>query len=186
MIGGLALIAGMWRKLRGDRRGVSAVEFALLAPALIACYFGLAEMCGALLAERKTSHIASAIGDLVAQATTIHDSDMTDIWTVSTTLMTPMSTASLKMRVTSIVADVNGATTIAWTNSQGTWSPVISAGQAITVPSGIVAASGSVIKSEASYTYTSPVSDFIPVPLTFNEVFYLAPRESTSVARVSP
>jgi len=179
-------LASLWRRLRGDRRGVSAVEFALIAPALIACYFGLAEMCGALLAERKTSHIASAVGDLVAQATTIHDSDMTDIWTVSATLMTPMSTSALKMRVTSIVADANGKTTIAWTNSQGTWSPAIAATQPITVPSGIVAANGSVIRSEASYTYSSPVSDFIPAPLTFNEVFYLAPRQSTSVTRVSP
>jgi Flp pilus assembly protein TadG len=180
------VIGGLWRRLRGDRRGVSAVEFALLAPALIACYFGLAEMCGALLAERKASHIAFAIGDLVAQATTIHDSDMTDIWTVSTTLIAPMPTTTLNMRVTSIVADANDKTTIAWTNSQGTWSPVIAAGQAITVPSGVVAANGSIIKSEASYTYSSPVSDFIPAPLTFNQVFYLAPRESTSVARVSP
>lgn len=186
MIGGRGLIARLWRRLKGDRRGVSAVEFALIAPALIACYFGLAEMCGALMAERKTSHIASAIGDLVAQATTIHDSDMTDIWTVANTLMTPMSTSSLNMRVTSITADSTGKTTIAWTNSQGTWSPTIAAAQTITVPSGIVAAGGSVIKSEANYTYTSPVSDFIPLPLTFTEVFYLAPRQSTSVARVSP
>jgi len=180
------VIGGLWRRLRGDRRGVSAVEFALLAPALIACYFGLAEMCGALLAERKASHIAAAIGDLVTQTTTIHDSDMTDIWTVATTLMAPLSTSSLNMRVTSIVADASDKTTIAWTNSQGTWSPTIAAGQSITVPSGIVAANGSVVRSEASYTYTSPVSDFIPVPLTFNEVFYMAPRQSTSVARVSP
>jgi Flp pilus assembly protein TadG len=138
------------------------------------------------MAERKVSHIASAIGDLVAQTTTIHDSDMTDIWTVSNTLMTPMPTTTLKMRVTSIASDSTGKTTISWTNSQGTWAPTIAAGAAITVPTGIVAAGGSVIRSEASYTYSSPVSDFIPVPLTFNEVFYLAPRQSTSVARVSP
>jgi Flp pilus assembly protein TadG len=186
VIGDPDLISELWRRLKGDRRGVSAVEFALIAPALIACYFGLAEMCGALMAERKASHIASAIGDLVAQATTIHDSDMTDIWTVSNTLMTPLSSTSLKMRVTSIIADSTGKTTIAWTNSPAAWSPAISAGQPITVPTGIVAAGGSVIRSEASYTYSSPVSDFIPVPLTFNEVFYLAPRQSTSVARVSP
>jgi len=180
------VIGRRWRRLRGDRRGVSAVEFALIAPALIACYFGLAEMCGALLAERKTSHIASAVGDLVAQATTIHDSDMTDIWTVSNTLMAPMSTASLNLRVTSIVADANDNTTVAWTNSQGSWAQALTVGQALPVPAGVVAAGGSVIKSEASYTYTSPVSDFIPLPLTFNEVFYLAPRQSTAVARVSP
>ena len=180
------MIGRFWRKLRGDRRGVSAVEFALLAPALIACYFGMAEMCGALLAERKTSHIASAIGDLVAQGTTIDTAGMADIWTVSNTLMAPLSTTTLNLRVSSIVANSSGVTTVAWTQSQGNWSPAVTAGQAITVPSGIVAASGSVIKSEASYTYSSPVSDFIPVPLTFNEVFYLAPRQSTTVARISP
>jgi len=40
-------------------------------------------------------------GDLVTQTTTIHDSDMTDIWTVSSTLMAPLSTTSLKMRAPS-------------------------------------------------------------------------------------
>jgi Flp pilus assembly protein TadG len=181
------VIGEVWRRLRGDRRGVSAVEFALIAPALIACYFGLAEMCGALLAERKASHIAFSIGDLVAQTTTIHDSDLTDIWTVSNTLMTPLPTTTLKMRVTSIVADASGRTTIAWTNSSpgSTWTGA-NATPNPAVPSGIVAANGSVILSEASYTYTSPVSDFIPVPMNFYEKFYLAPRESTSVSRVSP
>jgi len=174
------MIGAFWRKLKGDRRGVSAVEFALIAPALIACYFGLAEMCGALMAERKTSHIASAIGDLVAQGTTMTPSGMTDIWTVANTLMAPMPTGSLKLRVTSIVADSKGATTIAWTQSQGTWTGTNATPNA-TVPSGIVAAGGSVILAEASYTYTSPVSDFIPVPMSFYERFYLAPRQSTSV-----
>jgi len=174
------MIGSLWRKLKGDRRGVSAVEFALIAPALIACYFGLAEMCGALMAERKTSHIASAIGDLVAQGTTMTPSGMTDIWTVANTLMAPMPTASLSMRVTSIVADSKDATTIAWTQALGSWSGVHATPDPA-VPSGIVAANGSVILSEAAYTYTSPVSDFIPVPMSFYEKFYLAPRQSTSV-----
>ena len=174
------MIGGLWRRLKGDRRGVSAVEFALIAPALIACYFGLAEMCGALMAERKTSHIASAIGDLVAQGTTITPSDLSDIWTVANTLMAPMPTASLSLRITSIVADSKDATTIAWTKSQGAWSGTY-ANPNPAVPSGIVAANGSVILSEAYYTYTSPVSDFIPVPAHFYEKYYLAPRQSTSV-----
>ena len=186
MIGGLAVIAGLWRRLRGDRRGVSAVEFALIAPALIACYFGLAEMCGALMAERKVSHIASAIGDLVAQGTTINTAGITDIWTVANTLMAPMPTTSLTLRVSSITADpTTGKTSIAWTKSQGTWSGT-NASPSATVPSGIVAAGGSVILSEASYTYTSPVSDFIPVPMSFYEKFYLAPRQSASVTWTTP
>ena len=179
------MIGAFWRKLKGDRRGVSAVEFALIAPALIACYFGLAEMCGALMAERKTSHIASAIGDLVAQGTTMTPSGMTDIWTVANTLMAPMPATSLNLRVTSIIADANDKTTIAWSKFQGSWSGVYATPNA-TVPSGIVAANGSVILSEAAYTYTSPVSDFIPVPMSFYEKFYLAPRQSASVTWTTP
>ena len=181
-MGGLVLIVGLWRKLKGDRRGVSAVEFALIAPALIACYFGLAEMCGALMAERKVSHIASSIGDLVAQGTTMDSTGIADIWTVANTLMQPLPTTGLALRVSSITADpTTGKTSIAWTQSQGTWTGT-NASPSATVPSGIVAAGGSVILSEASYTYTSPVSDFIPVPMNFYEKFYLAPRQSTSVA----
>ena len=35
---------GLLTRLRGDRRGVSAVEFALIAPVIIVFYFGLAEL----------------------------------------------------------------------------------------------------------------------------------------------
>ncbi len=179
------VIGGLWRKLKGDRRGVSAVEFALIAPALIACYFGLAEMCGALMAERKTSHIASAIGDLVAQGTTMNTAGITDIWTVGATLMAPMPASSLNMRISSITADANDKTSITWTKSLAAWSGAHATPNP-TVPAGIVAANGSVILSEATYTYTSPVSDFIPVPMSFYEEFYLAPRQSTSVTWVAP
>ena len=52
-------IRGFWR----DPRGVSAVEFALIAPLLILMYCGMAELSLAMMAQRRLSNIASAIGD---------------------------------------------------------------------------------------------------------------------------
>ena len=44
-----------------DRRGVSAIEFAFIAPVLIMIYFSVAELCEAMLAQRKVAHAASAV-----------------------------------------------------------------------------------------------------------------------------
>ena len=59
------------KRLRRDERGVSAVEFALIAPVMILFYFGLAELTQVMIAERKTVRTASAIGDILAQTAEI-------------------------------------------------------------------------------------------------------------------
>ena len=52
-------MTGLLPRFERDRRGVSAIEFALIAPVLIFAYFGLAELSGALLADRRAAQIAS-------------------------------------------------------------------------------------------------------------------------------
>jgi Flp pilus assembly protein TadG len=175
------------RKFRRDRKGVSAVEFALIAPLLIASYFGLAEMCGAMLAERKASLIASEIGDLVAQGTSMNTAGINDIFAVANTVMSPMPTTTLNMRISCITADsTDKIFTVAWTKTSGNWTTAVAQGQTVTLPAGLLAANASIIRSEVQYTYSSPVSDFIKTPLTFNETFYLVPRQSATVTWVAP
>ncbi len=169
------------KRLGRDRRGVSAVEFALIAPAMIAFYFGLAEITQALLAERRAGHAASAIGDLVAQSSTITNTEVTDIFQIATTIMQPYPTNTLKMRVTSVKANSAGVTTVAWSNGSG-MTPY-SAGAALSVPEGVIAADQSVIVSEVSYDYDSPVNFFMANAVTFNRKFYLRPRKSDEVTK---
>lgn len=169
------------KKLGRDRRGVSAVEFALIAPAMIAFYFGLAEITQALLAERRAGHAASAIGDLVAQSSSITNSEVSDIFQIATTIMKPYPTTSLKMRVTSVSANSSGVTTVDWSNGSGL-TPYTT-GASITVPSGVISASQSVIVSEVQYSYDSPVDFFMPDAVQFDRKFYLRPRKSDRVTR---
>ena len=62
-----------------DRRGVSAVEFALIAPIMIGLYFGCVEVSDAVAVDRKVSLTAAALANLSAQVTTISSNDMTTI-----------------------------------------------------------------------------------------------------------
>ena len=158
-----------------DRRGVSAIEFAIIAPLLILAYFGLAELCGAMLAERKASHVASAIGDLTAQASTLSLANVSDIFQAGDIIMSPDSTATLDMRITCIQENSAGtAATVLW--SEGSGMTPLAAGTAMTVPANLITANQSIIKSEVTYTYTVPVAYMLPSAFSYAPVFYYRPR----------
>jgi len=52
------------RRFARDRRGVSAVEFALLAPVMIGLYIGCVEISDGVAADRKVSLIAATLANL--------------------------------------------------------------------------------------------------------------------------
>jgi len=49
-----------------DRRGVSAVEFALIAPVLIVVFMGLSDLATATLAQLHVKRAAQGTADVVA------------------------------------------------------------------------------------------------------------------------
>lgn len=173
------------RRLAKDRRGVSAVEFALIAPALIAFYFGMAEITQALLAERRAGHAASAVGDLVAQTGSITSTEIDDVFAIAQTIMKPYpaDTSKLKMRVSSVTADANNTPKVDWSNAKG--MTALGTNATVAVPTGILTKGQSVVMSEVTYSYESPVNFFIPNAVTFTRKFYLRPRKSEKVARPS-
>lgn len=171
-------LSGFWR----DRRGVSAVEFALIAPVLIVMYCGLAEMTQAMMAQRRLSNIASSIGDLVAQSTQTGPTRLGDVFTIGNMIMAPFPTTGLKMCVMSVTSDASGKDTVAWSKASATMANCPVAGTVLTnVPVGVLPASQSVIMAKASYAYTSPIKLVLPRAMTFYRSYYLRPRRSDSV-----
>jgi Flp pilus assembly protein TadG len=170
-----------------DRRGVAAVEFALVAPFMVFCYLGVSILASALLVQRRAEHVASSVADLVAQQATTSPGELTDICTVSNTIMQPYSTTStaLQLRVSSIQEDAGGNLTVGWSyNCQGTTA--LTKGSAYTGPvSPYISASQSIIVAEATYVYISPLGttniSWLPGSYTFTNKFYLQPRESQNV-----
>ena len=169
----------IWKRFGKDRRGVAAVEFALIAPVMILLYCGLVELCQAVIAERKANHVASAIGDLVTQADTVSTSDLSDIFTIGNTIMSPFPTGSLQMRVTSITANASGTPKVDWSRSSGTMTP-LGVGATVTVPL-TLNAGDSVVMAESAYQYTSVLQYVLPNALNYSEKYYLRPRRSNQV-----
>lgn len=171
-------LTGFWR----DKRGVSAVEFALIAPVMIIMYCGLAEVTQAMMAQRRLSNIASQIGDLVAQNSQTGPTKMTDVFTIGGIIMAPFPSAPLKMCVASITSDATGRDTVTWSRASGTMTNCPAQGTVLTdVPVGVLPASKTVILARASYAYSSPIKLVLPRSITFQRTFYLRPRKSDSV-----
>jgi Flp pilus assembly protein TadG len=164
------------------RSGVAAVEFALIAPLMIATYYGSAELCNVLLADRKVTNVCAATTDLVAQATQLDNTQIGDIFEASSAIMEPYQTASLQIVVSSVVADQNGNTTIAWSDSYG--GGAHAAGSDFALPDGLLLPGASVIVTEVSYTYTSPFGDLMRSGITLHDRFYERPRKVLQITRV--
>lgn len=174
----------MLKRLAKDKRGVSAVEFALVAPVMILLYFGLAELTMAMMAERRASHTASAIADLVAQTPQINQTEMDAIFMIGDAILKPFPTTTLKMRVTSVKADANNIPKVTWSKSKNL-SPLTAGSTVTSFPANLLAANESLVMAESSYTFTSPLKKVMPNGITFSQKFYLKPRKSAEVVWVN-
>lgn len=170
---------GFLTRLRRDQRGVSAVEFALLAPVMIGFYFGLAEFCQGYMAQKRLSHTASAVGDLVAQTDTVTFDQLDDIIAIGDMVMKPFDATPLTTRITSVTKDARGVAKVDWSRADGILAH--STGATITVPDGVIANGESLIMTETSYDYESPIKYLMPAVTEFSNVFYLRPRRVEKV-----
>lgn len=171
------------RRLIRDERGLSAVEFALILPIMVLLYCGLAEIMLSMMAERRASHAASAVGDLVAQSvSSVSSADVNQMLYVGVASMRPFPTTDLSMRVTSVQADVNAVPKVIWSKAQGPSLTKLNNGTTVTsFPANLLAASDSVIMAEVKYSYANPLMKVIPRTLVFQDVFYLRPRRAAVI-----
>jgi len=159
-----------WR----DQRGVSAVEFALLAPVLIMFYFGSAEFAQGFMAQRRMSHATAQVADITSQDGVVVVDDLDDTFAIASLIMTPYPTTPLKMRVSGVTRGTNGVAKVDW--SRGSGMVALGQGATVTVPAGMIANGESIIMSEATYDYVSPLRYLLPNVMTFRRTFYLRPR----------
>ena len=162
------------------------MEFAFIAPVLVLFYFGMAELTQTMMAQRRLSHIASSLGDIVARDTQLTDARRTDIFQVGTVLMAPFPVSTLRMCIVSVSSNAAGTIdTVDWSEASNSPANCPAKGAVIDVPSSVLPASGNVIMSKASYDYTPPLKLISKNPFTFRRTFYLRPRLSDKVLRVS-
>lgn len=165
--------------LTQDTRGVSAVEFALILPVMITMYIGAVEFSHALTVDRRVTSVASSASDLVAQTEEISAAEIQDIFTAATSILTPYTAAPISIVLTSVKADENNDTTVAWSCAHN--GAPHSEDSAYTLPEGLTQPFSSVIVAEVSYAYQPPIGQYMVGGINMTETFYLRPRRSLEV-----
>ena len=171
------------RRLVGDRSGVSAVEFALLLPLMLALYFGTVEIGDALTIDRKVTHVTSSLADLVTQSRTISDADMGNILDATASIMTPYDDNLLRIKVSGVSIDADGVATVQWSDARNDTAYAVNT--VITLPQQVNQPNTFIVTAEVHYTYTPTIGYLITGAFDMEDHFFLRPRLAETINRVA-
>lgn len=176
---------GFLARFRRDQRGVSAVEFALITPVILLMYFALAEFCQGFMAQKRMGRTAAAVADLITQNDAVSTADIADVFQVGRLMMRPFQTVSadggvlLKQRVTAVTRQANGRVEVDWSRGEG--MSALGSDAVIVLPDGLIDPGESLVMTEISYDYESPIGELLPGVTHFAHTYYLRPRKADQV-----
>ncbi len=174
------------RRFPAARRGVAAVEFALILPLMLTLYLGTMEVSDLIAVDRKVTVISGTIADLVARAdTTVTTARLSDFFRASEGMIMPYRPQPLRQTVTFLTVAANGTATVAWScgfnggSARGVSSTV-------TLPSATRAVAqevGFVVMSDVEYAYRPLLGVVIGSAINLRQVNYFAPRYRKAISR---
>ena len=174
-------------RLAGDRRGVAAVEFALIAPVMIVMWVGLITLAEAIMVQQRASHMTFAVGDLVAAQTSLNSGYVTNAMAAGALILQPMQ-ATYSQRVSEVIEQLNANDTVVWSCANGSYT-AYTQNQVIFVPYNAQNAYGpgtNVIQSEATVVFNSPlIGSFLPNGFSFSYYNWFFPRSGSAIAAPS-
>lgn len=165
------------------KKAVSAIEFALILPLMLALYIGIVEITQLATVDRKVTLAAATVGDLVSRSEdTISISTLVNYLNASRVIMSPYEHNTLSQVITAASVDENGAATVLW--SYGYQGGVAkSQGSSINLPSEMadVARNSFVIISGADYPFTVATNFFFSSAFNLGEQQYFLVRNGETL-----
>ena len=143
----LQAVFGMFHALRRDRRGVGAVEFAIVAPLLIMTYLGAFELSVGFTVAGKTARAASAVADVVAQQSEVNKAFLTNVSNVAKSILQPYGNANYTLKITGIEVSGTNEGTVIWSRDQAGAVPY-TVNSKVTLPGQFTANKSFVIRTE--------------------------------------
>jgi Flp pilus assembly protein TadG len=195
--GKLAVFRAWIARATSDRRGVAAVEFALVAPLLLAMYFVTMETSQAVETNKKVSRVASMVADLVTQQSTTSMSELEAIMQIGQALLAPYYRSKPEIHVTAIevTADTPPQAKVFWSRKfvNGDDSTDLTKGQIIEIPATLKTAGSFLIRVTTDLEYRSVIAwtaetkkptglMAIMDPINMEETYYLRPRMVSQIA----
>jgi Flp pilus assembly protein TadG len=187
------LRAGIAR-LVPDNRGVAAVEFALIAPLLLAMYFVTMEVAQGIEANKKVGRVGSMVADLITQQSEITPADLKAIMEIGESILQPYNRSEPKIVVTAIniTPDPGSTVEVAWSgkieNGNFTKDTVTTASvpPALNLPGTFLVRVESSLDYKPLITWSPDAKSTLGLTAAFDnipmkETYYLRPRMSPTV-----
>jgi Flp pilus assembly protein TadG len=162
-----------------DRRGVAAIEFALLLPIVVMVYLVGFEIAEAASVYRKLTDTTVQLANVTAQYTTMSQTDVGNVMGASSQIMTPYSTGTLSIVLSEVTTDASGAGTVTW--SQAYQTTALKAGSAVTMPPGFATPATNYILVQTTYGYTPSIGSAFMGPIKMSDQIFMLPRQSSSI-----
>ena len=168
------------KRVKDNKDGVAAIEFAFVAPVMIALYIGLAEVSLLISADRNVSHAASVTGDLATQEENLSRSEVEDIFNATLAVLGTNYTDSQRVSIDIRSLEVDSGDTVVEVGyaklGNGFGAKYDPAGTSATL---LNQTSGMVV-TRIKYEYHSPSRTYVQTP-NLTETFILKPRKSKSI-----
>ena len=166
-------------KLLGDKRGVAAVEFAVIVPVMLVLFFGVEEFSSGVAVDRKVTLMARTLSDLTSQNTSVTDTQLTNFFNASSAIMTPYPSAPVKATITELYVDP------ATLQARVQWSKGASpkpAGTTVPIPTALQVGDTYLIYSEVAYKFV-PTIGYVMAKAGINltDFTFTRPRQSLCV-----
>lgn len=175
-------VMARFRRLARDRRGLAALEFALIAPMMVMVLFASIELTELLACNRRTENTAASVADVISRDTVITDDEVDDLWTAASALMFPNSATPMQMRVSSVQIVSATEARVLWSEGHNGYAPR-GADSMVTMPAGMMIPGTSVILSETAYRYEPPIGVFLDLAIDLDHKEYRRPRIADPVVR---
>ncbi|MFK3777099.1 TadE/TadG family type IV pilus assembly protein [Agrobacterium sp. NPDC089420] len=137
------------RRFVKDRRGVGAVEFAIIFPILLALYVTSFELTIGYNTYKRASSAAATINDLISKTGSVDKTYLKSMQDVTAAVFAPYSTKGLQLKISGITIDKQKQAKIAWSWNEKDQRPY-AVGSAVVVPTRLLVAESFLIHVELS------------------------------------
>ena len=174
------------QRFRGNRDGVGAVEFALIAPILIVLYIGSLEVSVAMSVNKKLARASSSVADLVTQKDSVNKAYLASMVDVAESIISPFNWSGLRLKVTAINIDASKKAKVVWSWKDDGTKPYVT-GSETTVPAQLNIPSTFLVRTELNLDYNlflfgSDEDGSQMRHLNMGKTYHLRPRVTSAIS----
>lgn len=185
--GVLARLRERLQRFGRERSGASAIEFAFLAPILIAIYVSSFEITTGYSVSQKTLKAAGTIADIVTRQDSVDKAFLSEMIDAAESTIAPSPAQGLTLKITGVTIDSSGNAKVLWSWNESGGAPYAK-GATVEVPADMRKPDSFLVRSELSIQHTMLLFFGSPVGLerssrtiTINREFFYRQRLGTDV-----